>query len=67
MRGLTLRPAADRHAHYGVGRPPATVRLLGTSAEASDVTGRRPSEDTTVTADFVVDVGVTDQGVCNNL
>ncbi len=33
----------------------------------TDVTGRRPSDDTTVTADFVVDVGVTAQGVCNNL
>ena len=33
----------------------------------TDVTGRRPPEETTVTAGFVLEVGVTQQGLCNNL
>ena len=34
---------------------------------STKVTGRRPNQDVSVTADFAVDVGVTGQGVCNNL
>jgi hypothetical protein len=33
----------------------------------TDVTGRRPDVDTTLIADVALDVGVTAQGVCNNL
>jgi hypothetical protein len=33
----------------------------------TDVTGRRPDTDTTVRADFTVEVGVTGQGLCNQL
>ncbi|MCK6519892.1 hypothetical protein L6R49_00475 [Myxococcota bacterium] len=32
---------------------------------ATEVSGRRPDEDTTVRADVVLDVGVTGQGACN--
>jgi len=31
----------------------------------TDATGRRPPDDTTVRADFVIDVGVTGRGACN--
>lgn len=32
---------------------------------ATEVSGRRPDEDTTIQADVVLDVGVTGQGACN--
>jgi hypothetical protein len=32
---------------------------------ATEVSGRRPDDDTTIRADVVLDVGVTGQGACN--
>jgi hypothetical protein len=34
---------------------------------STDVTGRRPEEDTVVEARYAIEVGVTGQGACNNL
>lgn len=33
----------------------------------TDATGRRPDDDTTIEATFEIELGVTQQGLCNNL